>query len=119
MVQIGIDYGGWPVDALTLREILKNLGFKDDGDKVYIEKDNPILYAYPRLLEDDGAGYGVNAEYVTEADKEIYDVKIKTIDYEVGDDPKLDITTKTQTETINVFNLFRDVPHNKLDEDDE
>lgn len=118
MKQIGIDFQGWPIYAMTLMEILKGLGFKDDGEMIYLENDNPILYAFPRLLKDDGMGYGVDEEYVVTSDKDIYDTDVKTVDYVVSNDGKLDITTEIKTEKINVFNLFRESPENKVEEDE-
>lgn len=117
MKQIAIDFQGWPVNALTLKEILKNLGFKEEDGKIFIDNENPILKAYPLLLEDDGMAYGVNPMFAIEVGKDIYEKKIKTIDYEIGEDPKLDIKRIVKDETINVFNIFRTVPDNKVEDD--
>lgn len=116
MKQISTDFQGWPINALTLKEILLALGFKEENRTLSISIDNPILEAYPRTLEDDGMAYGVNTQYITEADADVYDHDIITVseNYE-GDDIK---RTFTQ-ETIKVFNLFRDVPEKKLDINDE
>lgn len=119
MIQIGVDFEGWPVNAMNLKQILKDLGFKEEDGKIFIENDSPILDAYPLLLEDDGMAYGVNPQFVIETDNEIYEHKIKAIGYEIGEDPKLDIKRVVKDETINVFNIFRDVPENKVEEDDE
>ena len=110
MKHIGRDFQGWPVDAHTLEEILKDLGFKENKGSWSISKKSPLLKAYPRLLEDDGMGYGVNAEYITEADKEIYNQEIETFDYEaIGEPPHYKQVLKK--ETIPVFNFFRERPH--------
>ena len=73
MKEIGTDFQGWPIYALTLKEILKQLGFTDTGDGYFIEKGNEILNAYPRLLEDDGMGYGIDSGFITLAEKDVYD----------------------------------------------
>lgn len=119
MKQIGNDFQGWPVTAMTLGEILHRLGFRKRFGLVCINANDPILKAYPRLLTDDGMGYGIRPEFVTEADRDTYEVDINAINYEVGEDPKLSITPYVEQETIKVFNLFRDVPEHPIEEDDE
>lgn len=87
MKQIGIDFQGWPVNALTLREILQKLGFIEtlSGDFSF---DNPeLLDSYPITYEDDGMAYGIKPMFITEVDNVIYE----------DEDSKL-----------KVFNLFRD-----------
>ena len=103
---------------LTLHNILKELGFKEEDGKVYIESDAEILKAYPRLLQDDGMGYGVRTEYITEADKEIYQENVMVEDFVITNSGKLGVDKVVKEETLNVFNVFRDVPHNKKEEDD-
>lgn len=111
MVQIDNDFGGFPVEAMTLREILNKLGFKNDGTSFSIDNDNPILDAYPYTLEDDGMGYGVNPKFIMLPDKDIYKRKVKTIEYEVGENKKLDIFPYEKVVDVDVFNLFLwDVP---------
>ena len=119
MKQIGVDFQGWPINALTLRQVLKELGFEEKDGVISMKGDNPLLDAYPRLLTDDGMGYGVMPEYMTCGDPNLYEVDINTIDYEVGEDPKLDITPIVKQEKIKVFNIFRDVPEHPIDDDDE
>lgn len=51
---------------MTLRELLKELGFQQDGNSIIINSDNPILDLYPKRLTDDGMGYGIGEEYMTE-----------------------------------------------------
>lgn len=119
MIQIGTDFQGWPVYALTLQNILKGLGFKDEDGKFYIESDAEILKCYPHLLEDDGMGYGVRPMLVTEVDKTINKCKIMAEDFEVNGTGKLDVEKITKEEVLPVFNVFRDVPHNKLNDEDE
>ena len=89
MIEITRDFQGWPVYMITLKDILQQLHFKEDDEKFYIEKSNQLLNAYPRTLEDDGMAYGINEEYITEVDSEMYETKI-------GD------------ENITVFNVFRE-----------
>lgn len=86
MKRISYDFQGWPMDALTLWEILEKLGFKKEGNKVVGEINEDLLNAYPRILRDDGMGYGVDSRYVCEVSKDIYD------------DPNLNVP---------VFNIFR------------
>ena len=121
MIQIGTDSQGWPVNAMNLREILKRLGFKENKNRFSISKKNKLLDAYPCLLEDDGMGYGVNSEYVIEADANVYETDVKVIDYEMTNDhpdfPKLDVNKIVKDETISVFNIFRQPNENKTEED--
>jgi hypothetical protein len=72
MKTISYDFQGWPMNALTLWEILEKLGFKKEGNKVVGEVSEDLLNAYPVLLEDDGMGYGVNQQYIIEVDNNIY-----------------------------------------------
>ena len=91
-ILLGFDFQGWPIYAQTLKEILEHLGFEDDGEKVFLKhsKENDILLAsFPRILTDDGMGYGVNEEYVCETDNEIYE-------------------SEAGNKKISVFNIFRD-----------
>lgn len=121
MVQIGTDFQGWPVYAMTLREILERLGFEEDSETITLiksEETNRLLDAYPYLLEDDGMGYGIRGEYITEATDEVWEKKILAVDYEVGENVNpMDVKKVTKEETINVFNLFREPPENKTEEE--
>lgn len=72
MIEIGKDFQGWPLYAMTFREILESLGSKKIEHNTYTIDDS-ILDSYPRLLEDDGMGYGVNEQYITEASVEVYE----------------------------------------------
>lgn len=88
MKQIGIDFQGWPINALTLREILQKLGFVETLSGEFAFTDNPeLLDSYPLTLEDDGMAYGIKPMLITEVDNEIY---------------------KYDESNLNVFNLFRD-----------
>lgn len=121
MLQIGTDFQGWPVYALTLREILNRLGFEEDTETITLikgEEANRLLDSYPYLLEDDGMGYGVMAEYITEANSDIWEKKVLSVDYEVNNnDNSLDVKKVTKEKTINVFTMFREAPENKTEED--
>ena len=121
MKQIGTDFQGWPVYAMTLREILECLGFEEDSETITLiksEEANRLLDAYPYLLEDDGMGYGVKGEYITEATAEVWEKKILAVDYEVSENENpMDVKKVTKEETINVFNLFREPPENRTEEE--
>lgn len=120
MIQIGTDFQGWPVNAMTLREILKELGFEEDSETVTLikgEETNQLLNSYPYLLKDDGTGYGVSGEYITEVSPNVHKKKILAVDYEVGGDKKLDIKKIVKEETINYFSMFREPPENKTEEE--
>lgn len=73
MKQIGTEVmSDWPVYALTLRELLTEIGFEiseceDKIDFVCGHLDRNLLDAYPMLLEDDGMGYGVNEKFITDS----------------------------------------------------
>ena len=124
MKQIGVDFQGWSVEMLTLREILDRLGFQEEDGKYFIKNDASILDAYSTLLEDDGMAYGVKPQYVTSADDEIYDTDvmvIKTsliIEPEEGSKDRFGIKEEVNKETVKTFNLFRDVPEHKIDDDE-
>ena len=69
MEAVGIDFQGWPIYRLTLRELLGQLGATlDDCGRVGFEDGDPILDLYPRVFEDDGMGYGVNEKCIITAD---------------------------------------------------
>ena len=99
MIKIDTDFQGWPVEAHTLREVLLELGFESVDGKLQISEEAPILKAYPRLLEDDGMGYGINPEYIVCADNETYEISINN-------------------EKVNVFSLFRVHINDKLDDEE-
>lgn len=92
MIEIMRDFQGWPMKAHTLREILLSLGFEEDSETITLikgEENMKLLDSYPRLLEDDGMGYGVNEQYIVEVDNSVYDGTIAD-------------------EKVNVFNIFRE-----------
>lgn len=102
MIKLHYDFQGWPMNALTFKELLNDLGFKpnENGD-IVIPSDSPLLEAYPSVLTDDGMGYGIREGYITEGDIEVYD-------YKIGDEP------------AKVFNIFiePDTPDIEDNEDD-
>lgn len=118
MIRIGTDFQGWPVKAMCLEDILRQLGFKETEEGFSIKKSNPLLSAYPRLLIDDGMGYGIDPQFITEVDTETYDDSVNAIDFVKNDDSELGYDEVVKTETINVFNVFRDVPENKIKDDE-
>lgn len=78
MKGIGEDFQGWPIKAMTLREIIDALDLTyttDDGMEVLRSEKTDILNSYPVVLEDDGMGYGVNPRYVIETNDKFYDNK--------------------------------------------
>ena len=110
MKHIKMDFQGWPVDMLTLEEILRFLGFKENKGSWTISKKNPLLKAYPRLFEDDGMAYGVNPQYITEVDTEIYDAKVNTIEFVPAADSPMGFKEIDVPTDIKVFNVFRESP---------
>lgn len=119
MIQIGTDFDGFPVEAMTVKEILLKLGFKTEGNKFSIDKNAEILNAYPMACKNDGMAYPTNPEFLVNVDKTVSDKKVKEVCYEVGSDKKLDISIIIKDTVIPAFNIFTDVPENKTEEDDE
>jgi len=99
MIILRYDFQGWPMQALTLREFLTQLGFKEKDGNFSIPNEAVILDAYPRLLEDDGMAYGINEQYIIVGDKDVYEDKIGEHD-------------------VKVFNIFRE-PGPRENEDEE
>lgn len=76
MKLISVDFQGCPVCAKTLMEVLTDIGFEVKDDKLVLdinEKTKKFLSAYPRILKDDGMGYGIDPMYITEIDMEVYE----------------------------------------------
>ena len=114
MKQIGTDFQGWPIKAMSLKDILLQLGFEEDENGLSIKKDNPLLDPYPRLLIDDGMGYGVDAQFVVETDIDVYDVNVNVIDYVENKDSENGFDEVVNKEKVKVFNVFRDVPEHNI-----
>ena len=75
MKRISVDFQGWPINALTLKEILLRLGFEENEKTITLKKTeetNNLLDSYPRILEDDGMAYGIDQGFVTEVDPFVY-----------------------------------------------
>lgn len=75
MKEISTDFQGWPVKAMTWNEILQAIGIINEEPKCEEYKvniNNPILNTYPKVLEDDGMGYGVNPRFIVSSDYMIY-----------------------------------------------
>lgn len=63
--------GEWPIYKLTLREILSRLGAFETPNGIFgFDSANPILDICPCRLTDDGMGYGVNEEWIIDADSD-------------------------------------------------
>lgn len=119
MIEVSEDFQGWPVKIKTLREILTEIGFKEKDGVFGIDISNDILDAYPRLLTDDGMGYGVDEYYLIETDSEVYDNeidylkriernKIIEIDSTVSISFPETIGYEKDKRKIKVFNMFKD-----------
>lgn len=65
---IGYDFQGWPIYKMTLEEILLSLGAEEKDGFIGFPKDSKNLSIYPIRLYDDGMGYGVDEQFITEAD---------------------------------------------------
>ena len=105
MKEIRTDFQGYPIYALTLKEILKQLGFTDTGDGYFIEKGNEILNAYPRLLEEDSMGYGLDSGFVTLAETDVYDFNRES----TGQEERIKRYQVMNGEKV--FNLFIEEPY--------
>ena len=62
------DFQGWPEYMMNLREVLMALGGKVDGDMISFDLNDPLLGVYPRILVDDGMGYGVDENVIVSVD---------------------------------------------------
>ena len=58
------DFQGWPEYKMNLREILIVLGGKKEGDTISFDLKDPLMDVYPRILVDDGMGYGVDENVI-------------------------------------------------------
>ena len=115
MIELREDFQGWPIYGLTLREVLKELGFETKDGLFSISDDSEILDAYPRLLEDDGMGYGVDEQFLTVGDDYVYDTEIDTLkrNYKPLAEGELipDIESYEKVPvSVKCFNVFRENP---------
>jgi len=62
------DFQGWPEYKMNLREILLALGGQQDDDFIKFSSDAPLMDIYPRILLDDGMGYGVDENVIVSVD---------------------------------------------------
>lgn len=62
------DFQGWPEYKMNLREILLALGGQQDGNFIKFASDAPLMDIYPRILVDDGMGYGVDENVIVSVD---------------------------------------------------
>lgn len=62
------DFQGWPEYKMNLREILLALGGQQDGNFIKFASDAPLMDIYPRILLDDGIGYGVDENIIVSVD---------------------------------------------------
>jgi len=61
--------GGWPIEKMNIREILQKFGAKFNKETNNWEiPESSTLDIFPRRLEDDGMGYGVNMQYIISVD---------------------------------------------------
>lgn len=58
------DFQGWPEYKMNLREVLMALGSKVEGDTISFDLKDPLMDVYPRILVDDGMGYGVDENVI-------------------------------------------------------
>lgn len=119
MIEVYEDFQGWPVKIKTLREILGQLGFKEKDGFYGLPNDDKLLDAYPRLLEDDGMGYGVDEYYLCDGDADVYDTEIdylkriernKIIEIDSTESISFPETIGYEKgkQQIKVFNMFRE-----------
>lgn len=64
---IDYDFQGWPIFRMNLREILLALGAREEDGKLFFDLSSSAMDLYPRVLRDDGMGYGVDDSYIIEA----------------------------------------------------
>lgn len=53
---------------MNLREILIALGGKVEGDTISFDLNDPLMDIYPRILVDDGMGYGIDENVIVSVD---------------------------------------------------
>ena len=62
------DFQGWSEYKMNLREILLALGGQQDGNFIKFPSNTPLMDIYPRILVDDGMGYGVDENVIVSVD---------------------------------------------------
>lgn len=73
---IGLDFQGWPVRKLTLREIITKFGGRLNEETGMYEIDKHLAEAIPTVCTDDGMGYGANVYFVVDADYDEGDYRL-------------------------------------------
>ena len=53
---------------MNLREVLMALSGKVEGDTISFDLKDPLMDVYPRILADDGMGYGVDENVIVSVD---------------------------------------------------
>ena len=107
MKTISYDFQGWPVKAMTLREILLALGFEEDTETLTLiksEETMKLLDSYPRILEDDGMAYGIDNGFITEVSDDVYPFERES----TGQEERVKRYEIMKDE--NVFNVFIEQP---------
>ena len=78
---VGYDFQGSPRFRMNLKEILIHLGGRCENDHIVFDLNSPMMTVYPRILEDDGMGYGVGDCFITEVDANESINEIEDINY--------------------------------------
>lgn len=67
---INVDSQGWPEFKMSIKDIIEKLGavYNKETNKWEIPNDDWLDYCFPKVVEDDGMGYGVNEQYIVEVD---------------------------------------------------
>lgn len=62
---INYDAQGFPIHKISLKDIISTFMNYNPVDKAYwIKEDDPKLQLFPRVLENDGMGYGINEKKI-------------------------------------------------------
>lgn len=62
---INFDSQGFPLEEQTLKDIIEQIcSYDEKTNRYYIDADDKTLNIVPRVLEDDGMGYGVNEKHI-------------------------------------------------------
>lgn len=67
------DFQGWPEYKMNLQEILIALGGKVEGDTISFDLNDPLMDIYPRILVDDGMGYGIDENVIVSVVPKIFE----------------------------------------------
>ena len=125
MKPISYTFQGRVLNAMTVREILQAIFPNTDFEvgPITISVYDPVLDTYPRILEDDGMGYGIKPRYITDVDTEQYKEKLSVLDVPkppFEDLAKLsELADKRHVEKVTVFNVWSEPDPTDLDEEEE